>query len=316
MTKKLTFIKLAELTLQSAKIPLSSAEIWNEAEQLGYAKDLKSSGKTPQNTIGAQLYVDVRDNPATIFIQVSKRPSKFGLKSLKYSSTKKSDTAEGIEIKSTVSSKTKIAERDLHPMLVKFAYSNQHFKSHLKTILHENSSKAKKGFNKWLHPDIVGAYFPFKDYEKNTLFLQKHLLINSIKLFSFELKISLSISNLREYYFQAVSNSSWANEGYLVILEIQEDESLFDEIRRLNNSFGIGLIKLNPNDIYSSQILFPSRIASKIDWDTIDRLAAENPIFSQFIKDISDDIRVEQVKSIYDTVLSDDEFEKYISSKQ
>jgi CMP-N-acetylneuraminic acid synthetase len=44
-------------------------------------------------------------------------------------------------------------------------------------------------------------------------------------------------------------------------------------------------------------------------------LASENPIFSQFIKDISDDIRVEQVKSIYDTVLGDEEFEKLISSK-
>jgi len=314
MSKKITFIKLAEQTLLEAKVPLSPPEIWIRAQQLGIAAEIKSAGKTPQNSIGAQLYVDVRDNPSSAFVQVSKRPSKFGLKSLKYQASKKSETADATELKS-IGGKSKIGERELHPLLVKFAYSNQHFKAHLKTILHENSSKAKKGFNKWLHPDIVGAYFPFKDYEKNTLFLQKHLLINSIKLFSFELKISLSILNLREYYFQAVSNSSWANEGYLVVLDIEEDESLFDEIRRLNNSFGIGLIKLNPNDIYSSEILFPSRISNKIDWDTIDRLASENPIFSQFIKDISDDIRVEQVKSIYDPVLSDEEFEKLISSK-
>ena len=72
MSKKLTFIKLAEYTLQEAKTPLSAADIWSAAEKYGYTKELKSLGKTPQNTIGAQLYVDVRDNPSTVFVQVSK----------------------------------------------------------------------------------------------------------------------------------------------------------------------------------------------------------------------------------------------------
>jgi hypothetical protein len=33
------------------------------------------------------------------------------------------------------------------------------------------------------------------------------------------MKKELNFSNLRESYFQAVSNSSWANEGYLVTAE-------------------------------------------------------------------------------------------------
>jgi len=43
-----------------------------------------------------------------------------------------------------------------------------HFKANLKTIYHENSNKTTKGQNEWLHPDLVGVYFPFKDYTTET----------------------------------------------------------------------------------------------------------------------------------------------------
>ena len=38
----------------------------------------------------------------------------------------------------------------------------------------------------------------------------------------------------------ALSNSSWANYGYLVTFEINED--LDEEMKLLNNAFGIGII--------------------------------------------------------------------------
>jgi hypothetical protein len=101
----------------------------------------------------------------------------------------------------------------------------------MKTVFHENSAKASKGQNEWLHPDLVGVYFPFRDYKSETLEMQSHMSITSIKLFSFELKISLSFVNLRQSYFQAVSNSSWANEGYLVALNIDDDPTFKDEVR-------------------------------------------------------------------------------------
>ena len=50
---------------------------------------------------------------------------------------------------------------------------------------------------------------------------------------------------LKKSYFQAVSNSSWANYGYLVALEISDN--LKDEMERLNQSFGIGIIELKSN---------------------------------------------------------------------
>ena len=85
---------------------------------------------------------------------------------------------------------------------------------------------------------------------------QKYVGSLAIKLYSYEVKRELNFSNLRESYFQAVSNSSWANEGYLVAAEIDSDDEFLDEIKMLSNYFGIGLIKLNINSPDSSEIIY------------------------------------------------------------
>ena len=255
MTEKLTFLKLIELTLDKIRKPLTPAEIWQNAVELKLAEQVSTRGKTPWATIGAQLYLDIRDNPKTLFFRYGKRPVRFYLK--KYSDKKFELGDDAIKVGDT----TKFDERDLHPLLVKFVNANTHFKAHVKTILHENSTRAKKGFNEWLHPDLVGVYFPFDDFDESTLRLHDQLSLSSVKLFSFELKKNLNLLNLRESFFQSVSNSSWAHEGYLVALTIEDDDPDFlDELRRLNNSFGIGIIKINPQNIHESEILFPLAI--------------------------------------------------------
>ncbi len=130
------------------------------------------------------------------------------------------------------------------------------------------------------------------------------------------MKINLTFSNLRESYFQAVSNSSWANEGYLVTLRIEEDPLLIDEIRRLNNAFGIGLIKLNSNNVFESEILFPAKERADIDWDTANRLAKENKDFSGFLEDIAEDTKLGKIKSDYDKILNPEEIEIFIKTKE
>ncbi len=186
----------------------------------------------------------------------------------------------------------------------------------MKTIFHESSKKGAKGLNQWLHPDLVGVYFPFEEFLAETIDAQRQLSTTIVRLFSFELKINLNFTNLREYFFQAVSNSSWANEGYLVVLKLDEDPTLVDEIRRLNNAFGIGLIKLNTKNVYESEIVFPARVNAEIDWDTANRLAKENPTFKEFLKDLSEDVKLGKVKSNYDKVLQPEELDKYISDKK
>jgi hypothetical protein len=311
----MTFTELAEQVIKFVGQPLTANEIWEKAIELGLDQQLKSKGKTPWATLGARLYVDIRDNQASKFIPVGKRPTKFGLKGLVVKEIEKiiSLTTPNMPTKSE-----KFTERDLHPLLVKFTDTYYHFHgAKLKTIFHENSSKGKKGYNKWLHPDLVGVYFSFNDkirgYEKVIIDFQNDFSVTATKLFSFELKVRIDLANLREYYFQAVSNSSWANEGYLVALKIDED--VVEEIRRLANAFGIRLIKLDAENIEEGQIIVPATYKKLLDIDTMDRLAGENRDFSEFLQNIIDDNKIKKVNSKYDKVMEDNEIAKYLKDK-
>lgn len=167
-----------------------------------------------------------------------------------------------------------------------------------------------------MYSDIVGVYFPFEDYNKNTISMMESLKDMQCKLFSFEMKKEIDFSTLREYYFQAVSNSSWANEGYVVALKYINESELLDEMRRLNNSFGIGFIKLNAENIEQSEILFSAKYKNELDWDMINRLVEENPDFCSFVEGINDDVKISKVQYKYDVVLDSDELEKYIKAKK
>lgn len=315
---KTTFWDIIERTIEKTGTPLSAKEIWDKANEFGTIGDFITTGKTPWATIAAYCYTDINNNAEhSIIIQTNERPAQFFLRRL----TDKVDIQKVQKQKDTELAKKekienkKFHERDLHSILVAYAYGDTHFKANLKTIFHENSSKVTKGQNEWLHPDLVGVYFPFRDYKAETLEIQNHLSITSIKLFSFELKISLNFGNLRQSFFQAVSNSSWANEGYLVALNIDDDPTFKDEVRRLNNAFGIGIIKLNPENVFESEIVFPSNINQEIDWDTVNRLSNENSDFSDFLKLITEDCKLGKVKSQYDKVLKLEELTKHIKDK-
>lgn len=79
------------------------------------------------------------------------------------------------------------------------------------------------------------------------------------------IKKEITFSNLRESYFQAISNSSWANEGYLVTAKLLNDEEFHSELRRLTSAFGIGIIKLDIEDPDASEILYPAIYKTDID---------------------------------------------------
>jgi hypothetical protein len=90
-------------------------------------------------------------------------------------------------------------------------------------------------------------------------------------------------SNVRECFFQAVSNSSWANFGYLVAAEIGGTDTL-KELRMLFAAHGIGFIKLDVDNPADSQVLIPARERDEIDWDMANRLATENRDFLEYVK--------------------------------
>lgn len=167
-------------------------------------------------------------------------------------------------------------ERSLHRLLSNYLLG-QNILS--KTIFHESSNKSDQS-QKWVHPDMVGVAFnEFQDPATRSL-LKAAETKEYIDLYSYELKRTIDNDHqLKEYFFQALSNSSWANYGYLVALEITED--LMEEMARLNRSFGIGVIKLSPYKD-DTQVLFPAR-KNELDYYTIDKLCRINKDFKSFI---------------------------------
>lgn len=306
----MTFLELAQKTLESSGKPLSGDEIWEEATVLGFIEELRSYGKTPVKTLTSQLYVDIRDNNESIFLKCDIRPVKFFLKDKKITESIKQP--KPLE-------KSSYKERDLHQLLTNFVYFDSHFKCYTKTVFHEKSKKGRKGEFEWLHPDVVGIYYPFSDYSEKPLNLMKNLNNSLLKLFSFELKKEVEFSTLREYYFQAVSNSSWANEGYLVALKYEDSTDLFEEMVRLANAFGIGFIKLNANNIEQSEIIVPAKPKDIIDWDTLNKLVETNPDFKAFISNVVDDstTTIARIrKEDYDEVLSEENLLNYVKEKK
>ena len=181
-----------------------------------------------------------------------------------------------------------------------------------KTIFHEKTKK--KGYAQWLHPDMVGVYFPIDEWREEVLDFSREFGSPIIKLYSFEIKRELGFHNLRESFFQTVSNSSWANEGYVVAASIEGSEEFSLELKRLSTSFGIGVIRLNIEDPDSSKIEYPAKYKEILDWDTINKLADENPDFKKFLVRVRKDLHSKEIRvEKYDKLYSSDELLKRIS---
>ena len=140
-----------------------------------------------------------------------------------------------------------------------------------KTIRHQCSGKDDSQ-KVWTHPDIIGVKFLLDKFDNEiTKQLYKHANIQTFDLYSYELKREINNDNdLKAYFLQAAADSSWANYGYLVANHI--NDSLYDEIQRLNNLFGIGVMEfstINPKIIVEAQ-------RHNIDYNTIDKLCKYN----------------------------------------
>jgi uncharacterized protein len=141
---------------------------------------------------------------------------------------------------------------------------------------------------------------------------------DTFKISSYEIKKEINNDNdLKKAYFQAVSNSTWANYGYLVAYEFSD--SLKEEMERLNQSFGIGIIELNAN-AYQSKVLFQPKYR-ELDFKTIDKLCKMNKEFEKFIEQTEKLMNAEEryykstekeLDEFCDTYFSNDtEMEKY-----
>lgn len=177
------------------------------------------------------------------------------------------------------------SEHELYPILIDY------LKSELKLYcqrIDERRSKNSRGSggNQWLHPDIVAMQPVDKEWNELIRSCVKQGAGQSVRLWSFEVKKELSGSNARKSFFQAVSNSSWANEGYLVATSIS-DSSVEQELRMLSALHGIGVILLNPENPSESEMMLPARSRADVDWQSVNRILVENEDFKDYIELVS-----------------------------
>ncbi|MCQ2651010.1 COG2958 family protein [Helicobacter pylori] len=271
--------------------PIKVTEIYDRAKELFERGEITNmfdcGGKTPHQSVSSYIYTALNKGEELPFLKVQENPV---LIALKGAAKELSLNAQKPSTPSVKIVHNKIMhERDLHPFLTYMAFYNENLKYYTKTIFHEESSKSIKGMDRWLYPDMVGVRFLHAEWSnENLIAFSKKFDTLPVKLVSFELKKEISVNNCRECYFQAISNSSWANEGYLVGRHIDtHNPQLMDLLKRLHASFGIGVIDLR-TDEDKSAILLNAKYKEKIDYTIAQELSNKNPKFSGFLKSVVD----------------------------
>ncbi|WQR95748.1 COG2958 family protein [Helicobacter pylori] len=280
-------IEIVQSVLEAIKEPIKVTEIYDKAKELFEKGEITNmfdyGGNTPHQSVSSLIYTALNKGEELPFFKVQEKPALIALKSAMNEPV--------LNTQKPSAPSAKIAhERDLHPFLTYMAFHNENLKCYTKTIFHEESLKSPKGMDRWLYPDMVGVRFLHAELSnENLIAFSKKFDTLPVKLVSFELKKKeISVNNCRECYFQAISNSSWANEGYLVGHHIDtHNPKLMDLLKRLHASFGIGVIDLRTNEDKSA-ILLNAKYKEKIDYTVALELSEKNEEFSGFLKSVVD----------------------------
>ena len=271
--------------LSENRIIMKYMEVYDKIDENNYYD--WGGSLTPWDTVNAQLGSFIRNNDNRV--KRIKKDRNFYYYLSKYENEldlEKFIEEEKGQLVGDNKSVENYLERDLHKIFVSYLKNENIFS---KTIFHEENSRSDSN-QKWANPDIIGVEFInlkndiskelLKSVDKNSLF----------NMYSYEMKREIKNDyQLKSSFFQTVSNSSWANYGYLVALEI--NDNLYDEMERLNKSFGIGIIKLSSKP-FESKILFPAKY-KELEFETIDKLVGMNDDFKKFIQYLKNIINVD-----------------------
>jgi hypothetical protein len=176
--------------------------------------------------------------------------------------------------------KKSLTEHDLYPILGEYLASDRCLFS--KRIDEKTSSNTRgSGANHWLHPDVVSLEVLDREWHPSLKDVVKGSGDSTVRLWSFEVKKFLSSGNVRESFFQAVSNSAWANYGYLVAQGYST--TVEEELRMLCGLHGIGVIILDIKTPADSEVFIQAKERNKVDWPTVNRIVMENKDFKKYI---------------------------------
>jgi hypothetical protein len=202
MTIKEAILKV----LEEQKSVLTYMEVHDKIIEKDYID--WSNAKTPSDTVGAQLGHFIRQNDTRVKRVKGKRGFEYYLTKFENELNLSEIIEKETETKKIVKSKV-YQERDLHRLLSSYLKSQE---TYSKTIFHEKSANSKDDHQKWIHPDMIGINFlNLKNKSSNSL-MKVINKSDAFNLISYELKREIkSDYELKKCFFQAVSNSSWAN---------------------------------------------------------------------------------------------------------
>lgn len=307
-------------SLEDLQALANNVQVYDHIIKKGYYEF--TTGKTPKSTISAQLGEFIRNNDS----RVKRVKGKGGIFYYYLAKFEQDINLEEYALPVQVEKNNKslrtdksYLERDLHKLLSTYL-KNQN--TYSKTIFHEKSTYTNDGHQKWVHPDMVAIKFLNLTSKANQALMKVLNKADTFKITSYELKKEINTDyELKKSYFQAVSNSSWANYGYLVAFDVSSN--LYEEIERLNQSFGIGVIELKSNP-FESKVLYPSKY-KELDFKTIDKLCKINKSFEDFIELTEKTLTAteryikptkQELESFCDSYFTQDaEIEKYCNNK-
>ncbi|WP_371396742.1 HrgA protein [Fretibacter rubidus] len=261
-----------------------SSAIRNQFPDETSAKLARSKSVNTEEELLTQLVAEIGANWKRILVKyptiktVETRPRLF------YYSTV-SDEEEVFPNETTLkdSAESSYHEHDLYPVLGKFVFEELDCYA-MRIDERRSSNKHGKRGNHWLFPDIVGAVNLMDGWHSETKELARTVGARQMKLFSFEIKKKINRANVRECFFQTLSNSSWANFAYLVAAKL--DSKALPELRMLCASHGIGYINLDRTNPSDSIIMIPAKERKSVDWDSLDRLTKENKDAQDYLENL------------------------------
>ncbi|MEM1372979.1 MAG: HrgA protein [Pseudomonadota bacterium] len=193
-----------------------------------------------------------------------------------YSKLSDSEELEAVETSTDLGGQSaSISEHDLYPLLAGFL-RNEHGVYTRRIDERKSRNTQGSGGNRWLHPDLIGFEVVSERWSETIQQLVHSRSDPSSRLWSFEVKKLINRANLREVFFQTLSNSAWANLAYLVTREITGKGTL-DELRILSSQHGVGLIQLDADFPEESVFLIQAEERAEVDWTAANRLSEENP---------------------------------------
>lgn len=289
--KKPLVQKVVEILRENPEKRFSHRDLAKEIEEL-YQEEMEKKARESgpisegRETIVGQVSAEIASGHKRIVKLGEGKVKIEGSRPRKYYYTEKSDEEEIETEERQIAPQREPLERELYDGVVQFLLREVGIYC---IIIDDRKSSNSQGAggNKWLHPDIVGLGDLSGNWQKRTKDYGHQFGNQRFQLWSFEVKKKVNRYNVREAFFQAVSNSSWANRGYLVGNFSQE---ALDELRILSPLHGIGIIQYNSEEAGDSNgIEIQAREKNDVDWGTVNRLLNEkNKDFDTFMENVSD----------------------------